>query len=170
MTWRATWKPWMERGHGDCNASATVSASQWFQYSDITPLYCSTSRLTCLWAVFHRLLLFRQTLLLLGWSSKNMYMNEPESWNHFAIDSLLSILLEQSAIITSLKKKFNDAVGWPQFYRHTVSHWYQVFDITCIALWMCQWTKTSDQLFRSKLTSHACKPRAGLVLRLANFD
>ena len=34
---------------------------------------------------------------------------------------------------------FNDAVGWWQFHRHTVSTRYQVFDLTCIALWVSQW-------------------------------
>ena len=29
-------------------------------------------------------------------------------------------------------------------------------------------TKTNDLLFRSKLTSRACEPRAGLISRLAN--
>ena len=73
-----------------------------------------------------------------------MYMDEPESWNHFAIDSLNRSLLEQSAaVIVSLKRERereqNDAVGWQQFYRHTVSNRCQVFDVTCIALWVSQW-------------------------------
>ena len=73
----------------------------------LIPLYCSTSKLTCFWAVFHRLSLFRQTPVWLGRSSKNMYMHEPESWNYFAFDWLYRLLLEQSAaIIASLKKIF----------------------------------------------------------------
>ena len=68
--------------------------------------YCSTSKLTCFWAIFHRWPLFRQTPVWLGRSSKNMYMDEPESWNHFAIDSLNRFLLEQSAsIMASFTKK-----------------------------------------------------------------
>ena len=59
--------------------------------------YCSTNKLTCFWAIFHRLPLFRQTPVWLGRSSKNMYIDEPESWNHFAIDSLNRLLLEQSS-------------------------------------------------------------------------
>ena len=68
-------------------------------------LYCSTSKLTCFWAIFHRLPLFRQTPVWLARSSKNMYMDEPESWNHFAIDSLNRSLLEQSAAVIALLKK-----------------------------------------------------------------
>ena len=60
--------------------------------------YCSTNKLTCFWAIFHRLPLFRQTPVWLGRSSKNMYIDEPESWNYFAIDSLNRLLLEQSVI------------------------------------------------------------------------
>ena len=74
-----------------------------------------------------------QTPVWLGRWSKNMYMDEPESWNYFAIDSLNRLLLEQSAaMIVSWKK--NDAVGWQQFYCHTVSNRYKVFDVSCITL------------------------------------
>ena len=74
---------------------------------------CSTSKLTCFWAIFHCLPLFRQTPVWLGRSSKNMDINEPESWNHFAIDSLNHWLWEQSAaIIASLKKKFKERRNW----------------------------------------------------------
>ena len=51
-TWRETWKSRMERGHLDINASATVNACQWFRYSDTIPLYSSTSKLSCFWAIF----------------------------------------------------------------------------------------------------------------------
>ena len=46
-----------------------------------------------------------QTNSTLAWEVvKNMYMDEPESWNHFAIDTLNRTLLEQSAAIgASLK-------------------------------------------------------------------
>ena len=40
-----------------------------------------------------------QTPVWLGRWSKNMYMDEPESRNYFAIDSLNRLLLEQSAVI-----------------------------------------------------------------------
>ena len=89
----------MERGHWDTDASATVNASQWFRYSGIIPLYCSTSTLICSWTIFHRLPLFKQTPVWLATASKNMYVDEPESRNHFAIDSLNRLLLEQSAAI-----------------------------------------------------------------------
>ena len=52
---------------------------------------------------FNRLLLLRQTPVWHGRSSRNMYRDEPESWNRFAIDSLNCSLSEQ--IIASLKKK-----------------------------------------------------------------
>ena len=74
----------------------------------LIPLYCSTSKLTCLWAIFHRLSLFRQTPVSFGGSSKNMYMDEPESWNHFVTDSLNRSLLEQSAAIIASSKKENE--------------------------------------------------------------
>ena len=46
--------------------------------------------------------IIQTTPLWLGRSFKNMHMDEPESWNHFATDSLNRSLLEQSAaIITS---------------------------------------------------------------------
>ena len=64
-----------------------------------------------------------QTPVWLGRSSKNLYMDEPESWNYFAIDSLNRLLLEQSVIGSLLFFIFfNDAVGWRQFYRHTMSN------------------------------------------------
>ena len=48
--------------------------------------------------------IIQTTPLWLGRSFKNMHMDEPESWNHFATDSLNRSLLEQSAaIIASLK-------------------------------------------------------------------
>ena len=76
------------------------------RYSDITPLFCSTSKLTCFGAICHRLPLFRQAPVWFGRSSKNMYMGEPESWNHSAIDSLNCSLLEQNAaIIASFKER-----------------------------------------------------------------
>ena len=147
MMWRETWKSWMERGHWDIDASATVNASQWFRHSNgrLIPLYCSKRKLTCFWAICHRLPLSRRTPVWLGRSSKNMYINGPESWSHSAIDSLKRWLLQHSAAINSSlkkeekKKKKKDAVGWRQSYRHTVSNRYQVFDVTCIALWVCQW-------------------------------
>ena len=42
-----TWKSCMGRGHWDIDASATISASQWFGYSNgrLIPLYYSTSKL-----------------------------------------------------------------------------------------------------------------------------
>ena len=168
----------MERGHWDIDGSASVNVSQWFRYSDIIHLHCSTRRLTCFWAIFHRLPSFKQTPVWLGRSSKNMNMDEPESWNHFAIDSLSRLLLEQSAaIIASLKKrKKKDAVGWRQFFSlycvQSVSSFRH--HLHCIAGETMDFpdlkTKTSDYLFRSKLTSRACEPRAGLIRRLANRD
>ena len=103
----------MERGHWDIDASATVNASQWFRHSNgrLIPLYCSKRKLTCFWAICHRLPLSRRTPVWLGRSSKNMYINGPESWSHSAIDSLNRSLLEQGvAIIASLK---NDSTSLP---------------------------------------------------------
>ena len=51
-------------------------------------------------------------------------------------------------------------------YRHTGSNRYQVFDVTCIALWVRQWI--CFRLCTSKLTSHACEQRAGLIRRFTN--
>ena len=57
-----------------------------------------------------------------------------------------------------------------------VSNRYQVFDVTCIVGKTMDFffpdlrTNTNVQPFRSKLTSRACEPRAGLVRRLANRD
>ena len=72
-------------------------------YNFFTPQY----RQTYLFLSYSSLPAIIQTPVWLGRSSKNMYMDEPESWNHFAIDSLNRLLLEQStAIITSFKKSF----------------------------------------------------------------
>lgn len=128
---------------GVTDTSASVSASQWFWYSSswLIPLYCSTSRLTCFWAIFHHQPLFRQTPVWLGRSSKNMCIDLPESWNLFAFDLLNCSHLEQTAAITaSLKKeRKEDAVGGWQFYLHTVTNQYQYFNITCIALLVRPW-------------------------------
>ena len=58
-----------------------MNASQWFPYSNGRLILLIVS-------IFHRLPLFRQTPVLLGRSSKTMCIAEPESRNHFAIDSL----------------------------------------------------------------------------------
>ena len=109
----------------------------------LIPLCCSTRKIICFWAIFHCLPLFRQAPVWLGRSSKNMYKDEPEWWNHFAFDSLNGLPLERSAaVIASLKNvvifKMTQSVD-DDFYCHTMSNRYQVFDVICIALWECQW-------------------------------
>ena len=109
----------------------------------LIPLYCSTSKLTCFWAIFHRLPLFRRTPVWLGRSSKNKYMDEPESRNHCAIDWLNRSLLKQSAaIIASLQRereRERERRSWLTTILSSVSSRYQVFDVTFIALWVSQW-------------------------------
>ena len=80
-TWRVTWKSRVEIGHWDVDASTTINASQRFRYSNgrLIPLYCSTSKLTCFWAIFHRLSFFKQTPIWVGRSSKNMYVDQNQN-------------------------------------------------------------------------------------------
>ena len=118
-------------GYSQCFSVISI-----FWYNSLILQYMQT----CFWAIFRCLPLFRQTPVCLGRSSKNMYMDEPESWNHFAIDSLDRSLLEQSAVIIASLKN-NNFFKWRSrlttIYRHTVSNRYQVFVVTCIALWVC---------------------------------
>ena len=96
-----------------------------------------------------------------------MYLDEPGLWNHFASDSLNRSLLEQSAAINASLTIY-DSVGWRQFYRHTVSSRYQVFDVisNCIVDKPIDFSdlkaNTTGYLFRSTLMNRACEPRAGL--------
>ena len=83
----------MERDHWDIDVSATMLLSDF----DILIAYNShiqKQKQTYLFLSYFSSPAIIQTPVWLGRSSKNMYMDEPESWNHFAIDSLNRLLLE----------------------------------------------------------------------------
>ena len=124
-----------------------------FQHSDgrLISVYCNTSEFVS--ELFH-LPLFRQIPVWLGRWSKNRWTDEPQSWNHFAIDSLNCWLFGQSAaIITSFKReKFMqviDKVILLSYYVQLASRFWCHF--TCI---VCKrinfpWSKTQvDSCFR----------------------
>ena len=144
-----------------------------FQHSDgrLISVYCNTSEFVS--ELFH-LPLFRQIPVWLGRWSKNRWTDEPQSWNHFAIDSLNCWLFGQSAaIITSFKReKFMqviDKVILLSYYVQLASRFWCHF--TCI---VCvrgsifpdlkhRWIAVSDILM-----TRICDTRVGLSHHLAN--
>ena len=94
---------WRGEGHGIVKWKGVTETLS----GRLIPLDCSTNKLSFFLAILHCLALCRQTPVWLGRSSKNMYTDEPESWNHFAIDSLnRSLLVQSAAIIVSFLKKW----------------------------------------------------------------